>query len=139
MKLMVKNKKVFHISNYSTKSKYYDNSNKLVIRKMKDETAGISTKEFVRLKPKMNSFLADDNSGHEKAKVVNRNVATISHNEYIDVLLNNKCIRHSMNRILRKDHRIATYKINKILLSCFNDKIYIQQNEYDGLALGYCS
>ena len=28
----------------------------------------------------------------------------VSHNEYKHVLLNNKCIRHSMNRIQRKDH-----------------------------------
>ena len=28
-------------------------------------------------------------------------------------------------------------KINKIFLTCFDDKIYIQNNEYDGLALGY--
>ena len=46
---------------------------------------------------------------------MNRNViATISHNEYKDVLLNNKCIRHSMNRTQSKDHRIGTYEINKI-------------------------
>ena len=32
------NKELFDFSNYSTKSKYYDNSNKLVIRKIKDET-----------------------------------------------------------------------------------------------------
>ena len=125
MKLIVKNKKVFHIGNYSTKSKYYDNSNKLVIGKMKDETAGISTKEFIRLKPKMNSFLADDNSEHKKAKVVNRNVVTIGNNEYKDVLLKNKCIRHWMNTIQAKDHRIATYEISKISLSYFNDKKYI--------------
>ena len=31
-----------------------------------------------------------------------------------------------MNRNQSKDHRIATYKINKILFSCFEDKIYIQ-------------
>ena len=30
-----------------------------------------------------------------------------------------------MNRIQSKDHRIANYEINKILLSCFDDKIYI--------------
>ena len=36
-------------SNYSTKSKYYDNSNSLVIGKMKDETAGVVIEEFVRL------------------------------------------------------------------------------------------
>ena len=65
---------------------------------------------------------------------MNRNVATISHNEYKDVLLNNKCIRHSMNRIQSKDHhRIGTYESNKISLSCFDDKMYIQNNGYDGL------
>ena len=34
-------KEMFNLSNYSTKSKYYDNSNKLVVGKMKDETAGV--------------------------------------------------------------------------------------------------
>ena len=42
-----------------------------------------------------------------------------------------------MTRIQSKDHRIETYKINKISLPCFDDKIYIQNNEYDELALGY--
>ena len=42
-----------------------------------------------------------------------------------------------MNRIQSKDHKIGTYEINKISLSCFNDKIYIQNNRYDGLALDY--
>ena len=46
---------------------------------------------------------------------MNKNViATISYNEYKDVLLNNKCIRHSVNGIQSKDHRIGTYEINKI-------------------------
>ena len=33
--------------------KYHDDSNKLVIGKMKDETGGVAIEEFVRLKPKM--------------------------------------------------------------------------------------
>ena len=71
---------------------------------------------------------------------MNRNVvATISHNEYKDLLFNNKCIRHAMNRIKSKDHRKGTYEINKISLSCFDDKIYIQDYGYDGFALGYQS
>ena len=41
------NKEMFGFSNYSTKSKYYDNSNKLEIGKMKDETVGIAIEEFV--------------------------------------------------------------------------------------------
>ena len=33
---------MFDISNYSSKSKYYDNSNKLVVGKMKDKTTGVA-------------------------------------------------------------------------------------------------
>ena len=32
-------------------------------------------------------------------------------------------LRDSMNRIQSEDHRIGTYEINKISLSCFDDKI----------------
>ena len=59
---------------------------------MKDETGGVAIKEFVGLKPKIYSFFVD-NTEHKKAEGVNRTVATISHNEYKDVLWNNKCIR----------------------------------------------
>ena len=80
---------MFDFSNYSTKSKYYDNSNKLVVGKMKYKTVDVAIKEFVWLKPKMYSYLVDDNSEHKKANGVNKNVlVTISHNEYKDVLLN---------------------------------------------------
>ena len=39
-----KDKEMFDFSNNSTESKYYDNWNKLVVRKMKDETAGVVIK-----------------------------------------------------------------------------------------------
>ena len=69
------------------------------------------------------SYLVHDNSDDKKENGFNRNVVTtISHNEYKDVSLNKKCLRHLMNRIQSKDHRIGTYEINKISLSCFDDK-----------------
>ena len=72
---------------------------------MKDETAGVTTEQFVGLKPKMYSCLVDDNGEHKKEKGVNKNVVgTISHNKYKDALLDKKCLRHSMNRIQSKDH-----------------------------------
>ena len=129
---------MFDFSNYSIKSKYYDNLNKLLVGEMRDKSAGVMSEEFVGLKPKMYSYLVDDNSEHKKAKGVNKNVvATISHNEYKGVLLNKKCLRHAMNRTQNKDHRIGICKINKISLSRYDDKIYIQNNGCDGLALGY--
>ena len=33
-----------------------------------------------------------------------------------------------MNRVQSKDHRIGIYEINKISLSCFHEKMYIQND-----------
>ena len=60
-------REMFDFSSYSTKSKYYDNSNKLVVGKIKDETVRAAIEEFVRLKPKMYLYLVDDNRKHKKA------------------------------------------------------------------------
>ena len=105
---------------------------------MKDETDRVAINEFVGLKPKMYSFLVDDGSEHKKAKCVNKNiVATISHDEYKHFLLNKKCLRHSMSRIQGKVHRIGAYYVSKTFLSLFEDKIYIQNNGYNGLDFDY--
>ena len=70
---------------------------------MKDETAGVAIEEFFGLKPKMYWYLIDDISEYKKEKDVNKNaVAPISHNEYKDVLLDNKCLRHSMNDLKQR-------------------------------------
>ena len=61
----------------------------------------------------------------------------VIYSEYKDVLLNKKCLIHSMNRIQSKNHGIGTYDINKIYLPCFNDKIHILNNGYDGFVLDY--
>ena len=58
-------------------------------------------------------------------------------NEYENVLFT--CLRHTVNRIQSKNYRIRACEINKISLSCFDDKIYILNNGYDGLVLCYQS
>ena len=50
---------MFDFSNYSTKSEYHDDSNKLVIGKIKDEIAGVAIEECVGLKPTMYLYLVD--------------------------------------------------------------------------------
>ena len=44
------NTEVFDFTNYLVNSKYYDDSNKLVIGKKKAETGAVATEEFVGLK-----------------------------------------------------------------------------------------
>ena len=63
------------------KSKYHDDSIKLVIRKMKDETENVAVEECVVLKPKMYSFLVDNNE-HKKAKGVNKNIVAANKKMY---------------------------------------------------------
>ena len=46
------NKEIFDLTNYSTRSKYYDHSNKLAIIKMEDGSSNFGIKEFARLKSK---------------------------------------------------------------------------------------
>ena len=60
----------------------------------------------------------------KEAKGVNKYVvAKISDNKYKDVLLNKRCLTHSMNRTKSQNHRIGTNEINTISLSCSNGKI----------------
>ena len=58
---------MFYFSNYSAKSKYYDISNKLLIGRINNETGVAAIEEFVELKPKMYSFLVN-NDEYEKPK-----------------------------------------------------------------------
>ena len=64
-------KGMFDFSTFSDDSKYYDDSNKLVVGQMKHEIGGIAINKFIGLKAKMYSFLA---VSIKKAKDVNKNV-----------------------------------------------------------------
>ena len=43
-------------------------------------------------------------------------------NKFKDVLFNKIIIRHKMRRIQAKKHKIGTYEVDKISLSCFDEK-----------------
>ena len=59
-------KEMSDVRNYSDKSKYYDNCNKLIVGQTKNETGGVAIKECARLKPKMYLFLVDSGSKYKK-------------------------------------------------------------------------
>ena len=45
--------------------------------------------------------------------------------KFKDVLFNKKTIRHKIKKIPSKKHKLGTYEIDKIFLSCFGDKRYV--------------
>ena len=67
-------------------------------------------------------MLSVDGKESNTAKRVN--IAT-EFNEVRDTLFNKKVFRHKIKRIQGKKHKIGTYEINKMSLSCFDDKRFV--------------
>ena len=82
-------KDLFDFSNYSKDSKFYDESNKKVIGKMKDEMGGVIIDEFIVLKLKMFAIKKIDGRETNTAKGVS--IAT-EFNEFEDVFLIKKLL-----------------------------------------------
>ena len=102
--------------------KFFNETNKKVIGKMKDEFGGVIIIEFVRLKSKIYSIKKIDYKEHIIAKGVS--IAT-EFNNFKDVLFNKKNFIRKMKRIQSKKHKLGTYKIDKTSLSCFDGKRYV--------------
>ena len=122
----------FDNSDYAKDNKYFDASNKKVIGKFKDESAGIPVTEFTGLRSKMYSYVKDN--GKIEKYVIKTNIA---HQDYKDTLQNNKQIYHTMKIIRSVCHQLGSYELNKISLSCFDDKRYIHANGQTSYAYGH--
>ena len=61
------------------------------------------------------------------------NIAT-EFNEFKYTLFNKKMLRHKMRRIQGKKHKLGTYEIDKISLSCVDDKRFVLDDVIHTLA-----
>ena len=134
-----KDKSKFDNSDYPENSPYFNITNKKVIGKFKDEAAGIPVVEFVGLRSKMYSYMKDNDKGEKTAKGIKKNIITknIKHEDYKEVLFNNKQMHHTMKTIRSTKHQIGSFELNKISLSCFDDKRFIHQNGITSYAYGH--
>ena len=98
---------------------------------MKNESEGKIIGELVKLKSKMYSMKITDGKESNTAKGVT--IAT-EFNEFTDTLFNKKVLRHKMRRIQGQKHKLGTYEIKKISLSCFDDKRFVLDDEIHTLA-----
>ena len=117
----------FDNSDYNKESPFYNTTNKKVIGKFKDEACGAPIIEFVGLRSKMYSYIKDNVSASRTAKGVKKNIIkkNIKHEDYKNVLFNNEEMHHQMKTIRSNNHQLGSYELNKISLSCFEDKRYI--------------
>ena len=129
----------FDNSDYPESSPYFDKTNKKVIGKFKDEAAGIPITEFVGLRSKMYSYVKDNEKGGKTAKGIKKNIIknNIKHEDYKNVLLENKQMQHTMKSIRSSKHQLGSYEINKVSLSCFDDKRYLSNDGIKSHAYGH--
>ena len=134
-----KDKDKFDNSDYPEYSPFFYKENKKVIGKFKDEAAGIPIIEFVGLRSKMYSYIKDNQKGGKTAKGIKKNVIknNIIHDDYKETLFNNKQMYHKMKTIRSENHQLGSYELNKVSLSCFDDKRYIHNNGIDSYAYGH--
>ena len=98
---------------------------------MKDISEGKINDEFVGLKSKMCSMKNIDDKESNTAKGVN--IAT-EFNDLKDTLLNKKVVKHKIKTVQSKKHKIRTYGVCKISLSCFEDKRFASDDGIHKLA-----
>ena len=129
----------FDNSDYPENSPYFNKTNKKVIGKFKDEAAGVPVVEFVGLRSKMYSYIKENQKGGKAAKGIKKNVIkkNITHENFKDTLFNNEQMHHKMKTIRSKNHKLGSYEINKVSLSCFDDKRYIHNNGITSYAYGH--
>ena len=132
-------KDMFDNSDYPENSPYYCNANKKAIGKFKDEACEVPIVGFIGLKSKMYSYVQDNEKGGKIAKGSKKNVFknNIKHKDYKNVLLNNEQLHHKMKTIRSQKHQLRSYEINKVSLSCFDDKHYIHDNGINSYAYGH--
>ena len=87
----------------------------------------------------MYSYIKDNQTGGKTAKGIKKNVIKndIKHENYKDTLFNNKQMYHKMKTIRSQKHQLGSYEINKVSLSCFDDKRYILENGIKSYAYGH--
>jgi len=130
---------LYDTSDYPKEHPLHSNANKKVLGKMKDECAGIPIAECVCLRPKMYSIKMADEKNIKKAKGVKTCVVKkeIKHEQYKETLFSAKQLRHGMNILRSEGHEIYGMHMNKISLSPFDSKRWIDDDGIHTKAYGY--
>ena len=99
---------------------------------MRDKSEEKIIDEFVELKSiKLYSIKSIDGKETNTARGVN---IVTEFKKLKNILFNKKIMRHKMRKIQAKNHKLVTYEINKISLSCFDDKKFVLKDGIHTLA-----
>lgn len=137
---MQKDEELYDTSDYPKEHFLFSNTNKKVIGKFKDETAGVPIVEFIGLRAKMYSMLTEDaKKDQKKGKGIKKSVLKkeVRHQDYKDCLFEKREYQHTMMGFRSHLHQVYTEKQLKKSLSPFDDKRFILEDGYTARAHGH--
>ena len=113
--------------------------NKKVIGLMKDELGGTIITEFVALRPKAYSYITNDFTELKKAKGTKKCVVKkmLRFSDFKNCFFSNGKVLKSQQRFKSDNHSVYTENINKIALSCDNDKRIVAVDGISSYPYGY--
>ena len=131
--------KRFDTSNYTFDRPLPTGINKKVIGLMKDELGGDIITEFVALRPKAYSYRTNNFIEMKKAKGTKKCVVNkmLRFGDYKKCLFDNGKVLKSQQRFKRENHEVYTENINKIALSCDDDKRIVTSDRITSYPYGY--
>ena len=111
--------------------------NKKVIGMFKDEVEGKQITHFIGLRPKLYSFKVEDGKDKKKCKGVKKSVVEkeITFDHYYNCLFSGEKEMRTMKVIQSENHDIYSKEVNKIALSCGDNKRKVLEDKVHTLAL----
>ena len=146
---MAQNPEWFDLSVYKEDHPLHRKDNAGVIGKFKDEAEGLIISEFVGLKPKVYSFIVDEESipdkligkrvakGVPKSSTVVGTDKKISHDNMKDVLVKGNTIRVESTQFRSTNHNIRTVREAKKAMDNYDSKRWHVEGTHDTRALGH--
>ena len=116
--------------------------NKKKIGLIKDECGGAVMTEFVALKPKLYSFLTEEDEKvreKQKAKGVKKCIIrkSLRHENFKKCLMTGQSQMRKQSFFRSREHHLFTENMTKIALNPMDDKRVVLKNGIDTLALGH--
>ena len=132
-------KDMFDNSDYLESSPYYCNVNKKSLENSRTKLVAPRSLNSLVLSLRCIFMSKDNERGGKTAKGIKKNVIKNNnkHEDYKNTLINNEQMHHKMKTIRSQRHQLGSYKINKVSLSCFDDKCYIHDNGTSSYAYGH--
>ena len=129
----------FDTSNYTFDRPLPKGKNKKVIGLMKDDLGGGIITEFVTLKPKTYSYITNDFIELKNAKETKKCVIKkmLRFEDYKKCSFSNGKVLKSQQRFKSENHFVYTENVNKIALSCDDDKSIVTSDGITSYPYGY--